>query len=69
MRESFGNRASVNYMFLHLAEARIMVQSWSTNWCQPLLNTLLGATRVAYFQSVTSFHGGNTGSNPVGDAK
>jgi hypothetical protein len=41
------------YMFLHLAEARIMVQSWSTNWCQPLLNTLLGATRVAYFQSVT----------------
>jgi hypothetical protein len=25
----------------------------STNQCQPLLNTLLGATRVAYFQSVT----------------
>ena len=31
----------------------IMVQSWSTNPCQPLLNTLLGATRIAYFQSVT----------------
>src|SRR5258708_4986824 len=28
---------------------RVMVQSWSTNQCQPLLNTLLGATRVAYF--------------------
>src|SRR5215831_9320471 len=32
---------------------RIMVQSWSTNPYQPLLNTLFGATRVAYFQSVT----------------
>jgi len=38
-----------------------MVQSWSTNRYQPLPNTLLGATRI--------FHGGNTGSNPVGDAK
>ena len=32
---------------------QIMVPSWSTNRCQPLLNTLLRVTRVAYFQSVT----------------
>jgi hypothetical protein len=31
-----------------------MVQSWSTNPCRRLLNALLGATRVAYFHSVTS---------------
>ena len=31
----------------------IMVQSWSTNQSLLLLNTLLGVTRVAYFQSVT----------------
>src|SRR5262249_13393060 len=44
----------------------------STNPCQRLPTTLLGATRIAYFQSITCltgfFHGGNTGSNPVGDA-
>jgi hypothetical protein len=32
----------------------IMVQSWSTNRFQGLLKALLGATRVAYFQSVAS---------------
>ena len=47
-----------------------MVQSWSTNRSRAQLDTLLGATRVAYFLAVTGyFHGGNTGSNPVGDAK
>jgi hypothetical protein len=32
-----------------------MVQLWSTNPYQPLLKALLRATRVAYFQYVTSY--------------
>ena len=48
-----------------------MVQSWFTNQCQPLLNTLLGppASRISISYELTGFfHGGNTGSSPVGDA-
>ena len=46
-------RENVTKNILKFDRSKIMVQSWSTNRCQPLLNTLLGATRVAYFQSVT----------------